>query len=200
MRLIALSLASLLLAHVATAEGPKSFARHFEVPVRSPDHTATASASRTTFDASLLRRIEPGGTASALALGARAESFPSPSFRHSTGVAQFAIRAVPGDLQSPIQLMAAFGLRRFSFRVSSWRRLGSGPSVHASALSVVRSVNLSQTGANTALGLSVTMYRLGSRFDPVYSRRPVSFQLLFRIRFGSGRSGRISPSGLSKSL
>ena len=112
----------------------------------------------------------------------------------------FAIRAVPGDLQSPIQLMAAFGLRRFSFRVSSWRRLGSGPSVHASALSVVRSVNLSQTGANTALGLSVTMYRLGSRFDPVYSRRPVSFQLLFRIRFGSGRSGRISPSGLSKSL
>jgi hypothetical protein len=200
MRIIALSLASLFFAHAATAQEPKSFARHLEITSRSSSHVATVSSLTTAFDVFSPPRIELARTAWTTAPGAQAGITSSLSFRHSAVDAFVAIRALPGDSQTPFQLMAAFGLRNFSFRVNSWRRLGSGPSVNAGTFSVARNVNLFQTGANTGFGLSLTMYRIGSRYEPVYRRRPVSVQFLFRVRFGSGAASLIGPVGRAKSL
>jgi len=223
MRIIALSLSSLLVAHVASSQGPGSLALENEASPRSFHHVASVGAALTPIEGSL-HRTGPGESGWAIAHGAldtysgrlgisptlelstqlfaarlahpETSGFGSPtgttasvSFRHSTGDAYLAIRAPSGDFQAPVQLLAAFGLRKYSFRVSSWRRLGQGPSVHAGALRVVRNVKLFQTGADGGVGLSVTMYRLGSRFDHIYRRRPVSVHALFRIRFGGNAGG-----------
>jgi hypothetical protein len=235
MKFIALSLSSFLLAHVASAQGPGSLARHDGVSPLSSYAVASVGAPMSATENSFLQRTEPRETGWAIAQGTldsysdrlwtrptpelssqlsaarlahseaiwletRTERTASVSFGHSKGDAFFAIRAVSGDFQTPVQLQAAFGLRSFSFRVSSWRRLGSGPTVNAGTLSVVHNLNLLPTGVNTGLGVSMTMYRLGSRFDPVYRRRPVSIQLLFRVRFGAGARNRIGPVGHSTNL
>ena len=200
MRFILLNVATLFFAHLASAQEPLLFARLSLVSSRSPSYATSVAGSTTKPDVPLLRGNELSAASWSMSPGVKTGSYPPLSFRNSTGVASPLIKVGPEDSQTPVQLQAAFGLRNFSFRVSSWRRLGSGPSFSAGTLSVIRSLNLLQTGANTGFGLALTMYRVGSRFEPVYHRRPVSIQLLFRIRFGGGAANLNGPVSGSTSL
>lgn len=200
MRIIALSLSSFLLAHLANSEPPGALARSLAAsflrgtdsasPARQIDHTA--------FDPYFVELSRPpslevvslptaGLFASPGTIGPEglAGGTASGAFREPVDERLFAVRRMAGDLNSTEQMLAAFGLRRFSFRVSSWRRLGPGPSVHAGTFSVVRNLSLHSGRLNIGLGLSMTMYRLGARFEPLYRRRPVSIHVTFRIPLGA---------------
>ncbi len=167
MRIIALSLSSFLLAHLANSEPPGALARSLAAsflrgtdsasPARPIDHTA--------FDPYFVELSRPpslevvslptaGLFASPGTIGPEglAGSTASGAFREPVDERLFAVRRMAGDLNSTEQMLAAFGLRRFSFRVSSWRRLGPGPSVHAGTFSVVRNLSLHSGRLNIGLG------------------------------------------------
>ena len=184
-RTLTLSLSAMLLAPVAGAEGPGIFSHGSHSLLGMVVSAPAAPASMPAPGGPLLRGIGPGTGPWEVATGAQTGDIPFFSLRSSQADAFPAFRTPSGDFQSPVYLLAAFGLQRFSFRVSSWRRLGPGPSVHASTFSVVRNLGSFPTWADSGLGLSMTMYRLGARFEPLYRKRPVSIHLLFRIRFGA---------------
>jgi hypothetical protein len=220
MRFIALSLWSLLLAHVASSQGPGS-----------PVQASTAHFTRP-------KAIEAGNQTGSAAIV---------SFRHDTSDAFLAPSAVSDEIQTPDQLLAAFGLHKLSIRISSWRAVGRGPerghtvegswrlprkglvfarvdyvdrddyelvrkrprpegaarermSVDAGTFGFVRDLKLFQE-AETGFGGEVTLYRFGSTFDPVSGRHPVSIHGFFRIRFGSRiDTSQTSPIGHSMSM
>ena len=200
MRAAALYLSSLLLAHVANSEPPSALARSLAasfprgtdlaLPARPMDHaTFDPYFAELRLPPSLEVVSLPSSSlfASPGTIGPEglAESTASGAFREPVDERLFAVRRITGDLNSTEQMLAAFGLRKFSFRVSSWRRLGPGPSVHAGTFSVVRNLSLHSGRLNIGLGLSMTMYRLGARFDPLYRRRPVSIHVIIRIPLGA---------------
>jgi hypothetical protein len=132
--------------------------------------------------ASPLRFLRPGAPESP------AGTPPPFSFRRSSGDGLLTIGALPEDSQMQGQLRAAFGLRKFSFRARSWRHVGTGPTVHAGTFSAVRDVDL-PIGARTGIGASITVYRLGARFEPIYRKHPASIHLFVRILFGGPDAG-----------
>jgi len=183
--ILVLGLASILLANVATAEGPSMFSLQPRIPPRSTTDFAPANISMSGIDGSTLRTIYPGGPGWEFAMQGGTGSVPFLSLRPKPGDPFFAARTPSGDFHTYSHLLAAFGLQKFSFRVRSWRRLGPGPSVHAGTFSVFRDSIELPTGAVAGLGFSATMYRLGARFEPIYrQQRPVSINVLVRVRFG----------------
>src|SRR5512143_3736136 len=141
MRIIALSLSSLLLAHVASAEPPGALAR--SLAASFPRGTDSAPSARAINYAAFepyfaelslpppleaVSQPSAGLFASAGTIGPEGLAWNTASgpFREQVDVRFFAVRRGAGDLNTTEQMLAAFGLRKFSFRVSSWRRLGPG--------------------------------------------------------------------------
>jgi hypothetical protein len=153
MRFLALSLSTLLLARVASAQGPDSPAR-MDPPRRAPADVSVG----TSMTANFLRASRTGENGWGIApsapstpgvysdpsrpaaaipsarlafpdasvVGAQAWSGDSISVGRSPSDAFIAIGSVRGDVQTPDQLLASFGLRNLSIRVGSWRAVGHG--------------------------------------------------------------------------